>query len=93
MKQYMTIDLGSSWSKMYGKTGDFFTTVVVNEEGMTSFSYWGRYGVEDRVGGELKRKGYDEKYSYSQSGTFKKREVERFFKSEKEAIEYVKNNY
>lgn len=93
MKLFTTIKVGYT-SGIYGNSGEYFTTIVVTDAGMKSFSHYGQYGSEDRVNNALKAKGYEERYFPSDFGKLKQREVNyNLFKREEEAIEYVNSNF
>ena len=91
MKIFITMKVGYSWSKMYGKTNEYFTTIIINENVITSISYKGMYGAEERVGRALKDKGYDEKYIPSDYGLMKSREAWKGFIYESEAVKEAEN--
>ena len=89
MKQFTTIKVGYT-AGVYGCSNEFFTTIIVDERGITSFSFKGMYGPEDRVAMALKAKGYDHKYTPSDFGQMKAREVNKnLFKYENQVLEEI----
>ena len=90
MKIFTTIKVGYT-AGTYGCSNEFFTTIIVDENGMSSVSFKGMYGVEDRVAAALKEKGYDHKWTPSDFGRMNTREVNKnLFLYENQAIEKIK---
>ena len=58
MKKYTTIKTGYS-SGVYGCSGEYFTTIVINGDKTDFFHHKGLYGSEERVNQALKDKGYE----------------------------------
>lgn len=92
MKQFTTLKVGYSRG-IYGCSNEYFTTIVVNNNEMTSISHCGMYGSEERINQTLKDAGFIEKYIASDFGLIKSREAWKGFISETEAIAEIKKLY
>jgi hypothetical protein len=94
MKQFTTIKVGYTYSRMYGCSGEYFTTIIVTDNGIESLSHYGMYGSEDRVNKALKDKGFEERYVSSDYGQMSKKDLmKNLFKTETMAIGYIAENY
>lgn len=93
MKLFTTIKVGYTAGTL-GNTGEYFTTIIVSDEGIESFSHYGQYGSEDRVNNALKEKGYKQSYVPSDYGKLVKRDINyNLFKREYEALAFIKENF
>ena len=88
-KQFITLQMGYSWSKMYGKTNDYFTTIIFTGDDVTSISHRGLYGSDDRINNALKDKGYKEIYISSDYGLITRSKAWKGFISEHEALQII----
>lgn len=89
MKQFTTIKVGYTHG-IYGCSGEYFTTIIINGSKHASINHYGLYGSEERVNQALKAKGYKEFYTPSDYGKMTKKEVWKGFMSENEAIDKIK---
>ena len=89
MKLFTTIKVGYSRG-IYGCSAEYFTTIIINGETMTSVSHYGMYGSEERINRTLKDMGYTEKYTPSDFGLIPSRKAWKGFLSETEAIAEIK---
>lgn len=91
MKLYTTLKVGYTRS-IYGCSGEYFTTVIVDANGIKSISYYGLYGSDQRIGEALKAKGYEYKYTPNDYGLMKSRTVWKGFIPENEALQLINDN-
>lgn len=96
MKTFTIIKVGYT-AGIYGCSGEYFTCIITNSEdtdhqyNTNSFHFYGMYGPEERVAEVLKGKGYKDLYTQSHYGQLKRRDINKnCFKSETQAIEYIK---
>lgn len=93
MKQYTTIKVGYT-AGIYGCSNEFFTTIVLTDAGMQSFSFKGLYGAEERVARALNEKGFRQIHTPSDYGRMKAREVNpHVFQYENQILEHIKNTF
>lgn len=92
MKQFVITKTGYS-AGVYGCSAEYFTCVIVNSKGISGFRFYGMYGAEERVSRALVDKGYEPRYVGSEYGKVLYREGTKYSKTEKQALEEVKNNY
>ena len=88
MKQFTTLKVGYT-AGIYGCSGKYFTTIVINGKKHTSLSYRGMYGSEERVARALTDKGYTEFYTPTSYGRMIAKEVNKnLFTSEQDVIKF-----
>lgn len=88
-KQFSTIKIGYSRG-VYGCTGEYFTTIVVNSKGLSSFRFYGLYGSEERIARALKDKGYEEVYTQSLYGQVTRNDIpKKAVMPENTALDYI----
>ena len=92
MKTYTIIKVGYS-SGVYGCSGEYFQAIIIKDDEMLGICFVGMYGVESRISGALKKKGYIEKYI--KSGGYGKitGEMKKYAISENEAIEEIEKKF
>jgi hypothetical protein len=89
-KTFITLQVGYSWSRMYGKTAEYFTTIIINGNDIKSISHYGMYGSDERINRALTEKGYENKYIANDYGLITRKEAWKGFMSENEALEEIK---
>lgn len=89
MKQFTILKVGYT-KGIYGCSGEYFTCIYNNSKGLNSFNFYGMYGAEERISRAMKDKGYEEKYTPTDYGQMKQREVLKLFKSEYQMLEELK---
>lgn len=102
MKTFTILKVGYSVG-VYGCSNEFFTCIytstprekkIYNVSGLSSFSFKGMYGVEERIKEVMKEKGFKESYCPSNFGQLKGEDKYWIgFKSENQAIEYIKRGF
>lgn len=93
MKKYTTIKTGYS-SGVYGCSGEYFTTIVINGDRTDFFHHKGLYGSGERVNNALKDKGYEFFYTCAGYGKIKAREYPKgWYMSETQAIKHINETY
>jgi hypothetical protein len=100
MKTFTIIKIGYT-AGIYGCSGEYFTAIYSkkgskeeNQYHTNSFHFSGMYGAEERVSAAFKDKGYKEEYTQSHYGQLKRKDINnRCFKSEYQAVEFVKNGF
>lgn len=93
MKKFTTLKVGYT-SGIYGCSGEYFTTIVITNDDVRVFNYYGMYGAEERVNRLLKDAGYDYFHTPSDFGKMTMKDVRsrgKFWQSEYAAIETVTN--
>lgn len=91
-KLFTTIKVGYR-SGVYGCIAEYFTTLVIYGDKHNSLSYGGLYGVQDRVGGALKRLGYEEFYTPSFYGRLTRSDLSKYILDETQAIKLINNGF
>lgn len=101
MKTFTIIKVGFSTAR-YGLSDEYFTCVYTSTPrerklysgGLHSFSFKGLYGSEDRIAEVMEARGYRFSYCSNTCGQIGG-ENKKWpgFKSEKEAIEYIKGGF
>jgi hypothetical protein len=93
MKEFTILKVGYSWSRMYGLSDEFFTTIVYKpESGLFSFCFHGLYGANSRIAEALRKQGFNERHTSSDFGMMtRKKTMLNLFKSEEEALTYIKS--
>lgn len=89
MKTFITLKVGYT-KGIYGCSGEYFNTIIINGKEISYIPHYGLYGSEDRINHALKDKGYTEKYIPNDFGLMKQREIWKGFMSEQEALEEIK---
>lgn len=89
MKTYITLKVGYTRG-IYGCSNEYFNTIIINGDKITSVAHYGLYGSEERVHAELKAKGFTETYIPSDYGKMTKKEVWKGFISETEAVKTIR---
>lgn len=97
MKIYTTIKTGYT-AGVYGCTGEYFTTTLIDTDKdgklyTNILHFEGMYGVEQRINNLLEEKGYKYIHSNCSYGKLTRKDIPKnWYKSEYEAIEYIKTN-
>lgn len=65
---------------IYGNSGEYFTCIYVDHNGMNAFKFHGQYGAEERVARLMRDRGYKEAYIQSDYGQLRRKDI-------------MKNNY
>lgn len=90
MKKFTTIKMGYT-AGIYGNSGEYFTTIILNDNDEYSIAWQGQYGPEYRMAEVLKAAGYKEFHTRSGDyGKLSKRDADRRFTDEHKAIQAVK---
>lgn len=93
MKQFTIIKIGYT-AGVYGCTGEYFTTLVIDGNKHYSFTFEGMYGAEERISRTLKELGFDEFYTTSIYGRLTRKDIpKKCVFSEYTAIEHIKNGF
>lgn len=93
MKKFTTLKVGYT-AGVYGCSGEYFTTIVLNDDDVRVFNYYGMYGTEERIARLLKDAGYDSFYTPSDFGKMTQKDVRargKFWQDEYTAAETVTN--
>lgn len=76
MRMFTTIKTGYT-AGASGCTGEYYTTILINN-GVTSSVKWsGLYGADYRIAEYLKKRGYKEFYTSAEYGQLKTREIHK----------------
>lgn len=93
MKAFTTIKIGYT-AGVYGCSGEYFTTIVIDGEEHHSFTFSGMYGAEERIARTLKDLGFKEFYTNSIYGRMTRNDIpKKCIFSEHTAIEHIKNGF
>lgn len=79
MKAFTTIKIGYT-AGVYGCSGEYFTTIVIDGEEHHSFTFSGMYGAEERIARTLKDLGFTELLGgdgASYASSYPKKEVQQ----------------
>jgi len=91
MKSFTTLKVGYT-AGIYGCSGEYFTTIIINGSKKRSINHYGLYGSEERVSQALKARGYTEFYTPSNYGRLVRSDIPKnLHKSEGQAIDYIKS--
>ena len=74
MKKYTTIKVGYT-AGVYGCSGEYFTTIIIDGDKHTSICHYGMYGSEERVNQALNDLGYSQFYTPSDYGKMAKKDL------------------
>lgn len=75
MQLFTTIKTGYT-AGVYGNTGEYYTTTLINSHGVTTSLKWhGQYGADYRIAEFLKKKGYKEFYTNANYGKLKRDDI------------------
>jgi hypothetical protein len=74
MRLFITIKTGYT-AGVYGCSGEYFTTILINKAATTAVKWNGMYGAEYRIAEYLKSKGYAEVYASAEYGQLKQRDI------------------
>lgn len=89
MKTFITLKVGYT-AGIYGCSNEYFTTIIINKNDISSISHYGMYGSEERINRTLKDKGFIEKYIPNDFGKMTRKQVWQGFISEVEAVKKIK---
>jgi len=90
MKKFTTIKVGYT-AGIYGCSGEYFTTIILNNDDVKFINHNGLYGSEHRINSILKDAGYKEFYTPSTYGKLTRKDIPKtMFSSEHVAIEELK---
>lgn len=92
MKAFITLKTGYT-TGIYGCSGEYFNTIIINDEVITSVAHSGMYGSEERVNQALKDKGFKETYIPNDFGKMTKKDLWKGFVSEQEAIKFINDTF
>ena len=84
MKIFTTLKVGYT-SGIYGCSGEYFNTIIINGEKMTNILFYGLYGTDSRINAALEAKGYHYKPLLNVFGKMLLKNT-KFFISEYQAI-------
>lgn len=74
MRLFTTIKTGYT-AGVYGNTGEYYTTTLINN-GVTSSVMWhGQYGADYRIAEYLKQKGYKSFYTQANYGQLRRDDI------------------
>jgi hypothetical protein len=93
MKKFTTLKVGYT-AGIYGCSGEYFTTIVINNDSVRVFNHYGMYGSDKRVNRLLKDAGYIEFYTPTDFGKMTQKDVRargKFWKDEYSTIETIKD--
>lgn len=97
MRLFTTVKTGYT-AGVYGNTGEYYTTILINNKNTTSVKWHGQYGPDYRIKEFLTAKGYKEFYTNANYGQLKRDDIlTRVTYSEHELLkggkllEYVKS--
>lgn len=74
MRHFTTIKTGYT-AGVYGNTGEYFTTILINGKNTSSLRWHGQYGAEYRIAEFLKARGYKEFYTPANYGRLKRDDI------------------
>lgn len=93
MKTFTTIKIGYT-AGIYGCSGEYFNTIIIDGDNIDNFYYSGMYGAEERVAQELKALGFKEVYTPSFYGQLKRNDIPKGrFNSEYITIVDIQEKY
>lgn len=87
MTKFTTIKVGYT-AGVYGCSGEYFTTVIIDGSDTYTLNFSGMYGAEERISSALKALGYESFYTPSNFGKMVRNDT-RMFKNEYAALEYL----
>jgi hypothetical protein len=89
-KLFTVLKVGFTWSKMYGLSGEYFQVIYTKDNELLSLPFTGMYGSEGRIKRAMEEKGYKYFYTTTDYGQMTRKDILNLFKSENEALEYIK---
>jgi hypothetical protein len=76
---------------VYGNSGEYFTLIWVNSNGLHSQMFSGQYGAEQRIASEMKSLGYKDYYTHSNYGKLTRKDIIKNTLSEHTMLEMLKS--